>query len=53
MSIRTTRTTESSDRIAALRAAKTASTKTTLVRFSHTANRILNALMRTLATPHI
>lgn len=57
MAAQNTRSTESNDRIAALTAPRTAApastAKTTAGRFSQTANRILNALMRTLATPHI
>jgi hypothetical protein len=53
----TTRNIDSTDRIAALTASRPSnpvlSSKTAVGRFSHTANRILNALMRTLATPHI
>ncbi len=51
------RTSESTDRIAALSATSpinpNALAKTTASRFSGTTRRILNALMRSLATPHI
>jgi hypothetical protein len=51
------RITDSSDRIVALSATSpinpNSSAKSTAARFSGTTRRILNALMRSLSTPHI
>jgi hypothetical protein len=53
----TTRSTDSTDRIVALTAGRSSNTvsfsKKATSRLSQTAHRILNALMRSLATPHI
>jgi len=57
MSKNSIRTTDSTDRIVALSATGSANPnampKTAVVRFSVTTRRILNALMQSLATPHI
>lgn len=55
--LNTTRTTESTDRMPVLTinrpAGTTTTPKTSATRIGGTARRILNALMRSLATPHI
>jgi len=53
----TTRTADSTDRLPALPVAKTSaavnSPKAAVARFGGAAKRLLNALMRSLATPHV
>jgi hypothetical protein len=53
----TTRTADSTDRIPTMPATKTSTTaqvpKSAVARFGGAARRLLNALMRSLATPHV